>query len=1091
MSFSALRTFLLAAVLVLPFVAMGQASLTPVSLTCEYHDNPLGIQTTVPRLSWKFAATDAQARGEGQTAYEIQAAATPEALASGDELLWSTGKVESDASIQIPWAGKELTSRDRVFWHVRVWDEAGAESPWSGVAHFSVGLLQPGDWSAQWIGIDEEAPAAVPMDGEWIWAGAPETVSSPPAGTVYLRQTVLVEEGKELARVRLYASVDNRSSVYVNGERVGTANGFTSASEVVVGPEFFHPGKNVLAIEGINDGDSPNPAGVLANLELVYAGDSTMRYVTSADWRGATEPAEGWMLPDFDDSTWAPALVIGVNGAGPWERISIPTERRLPARYLRREFRTEQAITHATAYAVGVGYYEMYINGAKVGDRVLEPAVSDYRERVYYGTFDVTEMVREGRNAVGAIVGNGHFFAPRVADPITTLTFGLPRFICQLELEYEDGTVERIVSDESWKATNEGPIGANNIYDGEDYDATKDLGAWTEPAYYAGAWKDADVMETPGGVLSPQMIEPQRVTLTIKPAAVDQVSPGVYVFDMGQNMVGWMRIKVQGPAGTKVQLRHAETINKDGTLNVANLRSAKVTDTYVLKGEGVEEYAPRFTYHGFRFVEVRGWPGTPTRDDLVGEVVHTDMPYHGRFLCSNELINAIKRNLNWGVRGNVRSMPTDCPQRDERMGWLGDIATESKAQSYDFMNANFYRKWLGDIRDAQNEAGSIPDVAPPFWTLHNDNVTWPAAYVIVPGWYEHQYDDLRLIADHYPTLRKWVLYMAQFLEDGIMPRDTYGDWCVPPERPELIHSEDPARKTPGPVLGTAYYYHMLRLLEGFADDLGKKADAKEYAKMAETCRKAFVREFYNADDHTFANGTQTASLLALSFGLVPEGDEGAVAARLADKIMNEANGHIATGLVGGQWLMRTLCDYGYGDVAFTLATQEDYPSWGYMVRNGATTFWELWNGNTADPAMNSHNHLMLSGDFGLWLYEYLAGIRNAKGSEAFARIEIRPYVLGDLTWVEAETETLRGKISVRWDKTDDAFTLKVTIPPNTTAEVALPVLTFANPVVREAGTVVFGEGAVEAVGVSNARAEGDRIVVTCAPGSYVFTLSGS
>jgi alpha-L-rhamnosidase len=1088
-SFSRLLAIFIAAVS-LSAVAFGQASISPVSLTCEYHANPLGIHTAAPRLSWKLASTEAGARGQVQTAYEIQAAATQEALEQGDPLLWATGRVESNETLHLPWGGDALESRDRVYWHVRVWDAAGEASPWSSVAHFTVGLLETGAWSAEWIGIDDDVLEPEPVAGEWIWAGGGDPATSAAPGTVYLRHVLPLDGARELVSACLYVSADNWAGVYVNGQRVGTVHGFHAANEVIVPAGLLVPGNNVIAMEATNAGEAPNPAGLMAVAVLTFADGGTSRTVTSGEWRGATQAAEGWMLPAFDDAGWAAADVLGANGIGPWNTVTLPHDRRLPARHLRTEFDAEQPVVRATAYATGLGYYEMYINGEKVSDRVLEPAVSDYRDHVLYGTFDVTAMLREGRNALGAIVGNGHFFAPRVSVPAPTLDFGLPRFIGQLEIEYADGTVARVVTNEAWKVTDNGPIRENNIYDGEVYDATMDLGAWAEPAYDDSAWQAADRMESPGGVLYPQMIEPHRVTLTLQPATVEEVSPGVHVFDMGQNMVGWIRLRVQGPAGTRVQLRHAEVRNSDGTLNVANMRGAKVTNTYVLRGEGVEEYAPRFTYQGFRYVEVRGWPGTPTRDDLVGEVVHTDMTHHGRFACSNDLINAIKRNLDWGVRGNVRGMPTDCPQRDERQGWLGDIATESKAQSYDFMNASFYRKWLGDIRDAQNDAGSIPDVAPPFWTLHNDNITWPGTYVIVPGWYTGQYGDPQLVENHYATMRKWVLYMAQFLEDGIMPRDTYGDWCVPPEREELIHSEDPARKTAGPVLGTAYYYHILTLMEGFAKDLGKNRDAREFGKMAAASRDAFIRDFYNEESHDFANGTQTASLLALHFGLVPEDDREAIAARLAKKIMEEANGHIATGLVGGQWLMRTLCDHGYGDVAYTIATQDTYPSWGYMVRNGATTLWELWNGNTADPAMNSHNHLMLSGDFGLWLYEYLAGIRNAKDSAAFGQIEIRPYVLGDLTWVEAETETLRGRIAVRWERTDEKFTLNVTIPPNTTAEVALPTLEWDAPIVREGEVVIHGEGAGEVSGTGGVRVEEDRVVVSCAPGAYVFTVSG-
>ncbi len=577
--------------------------------------------------------------------------------------------------------------------------------------------------------------------------------------------------------------------------------------------------------------------------------------------------------------------------------------------------------------------------------------------------------------------------------------------------------------------------------------------------------------------MAAQRIEPIRVTQTIKPVAITEPKPGVYIFDMGQNMVGWCRLQVSGAAGASVSLRHAETLKPDGTLYLDNIRSAKVTDTYILKGRGTEVYEPRFTYHGFRFVEVTGYPGKPALPALEGRVVNDDLQSAGEFSCSEPLLNRIYQNIRWGVRGNYRSLPTDCPQRDERQGWLGDRSAECKGETYLFATAALYCKWLQDMADAQKENGSVSDVCPAYWPIYSDNVTWPSSTVIIPGTLHEQYGDTTIIAAHYDSAKKWMDYMSCFVTNGIIDRDSYGDWCVPPENPKLIHSEDPQRNTSKALLATADFYHDATLMARYADLLGRASDAEHFKAVAASFKEAFNGTFYNKQAGQYDNGSQTSCVLPLAFGLVPETERARVFAHLVTKITEESHGHIGTGLVGGQWLMRVLSDNGRADLAFQIATQSTYPGWGYMIEKGATTIWELWNGDTADPAMNSGNHVMLVGDLCTWMHEYLAGIRPDPQEPGFKHILLKPEIAGSLRAARATHRSPFGVIVSDWSIKKNKFVWDFSVPPNTTATVCVPA--------DDHGPVREGsKSADKAKGLKFLRQEGGRVVFEAGSGNY-------
>lgn len=1007
------------------------SGLTADQLSCEYLTNPLGIDVSQPRLSWQLQSDQPDTM---QAAYHLLVASTRALLDADTGDLWDSGRVESDASVLVAYGGAALLSRQEVFWKVRVWDNYGRESGWSTPARWSMGLLKPEDWHGQWIGLDETLPSNQLTAGQWVWYPEGDPAVAVPPGTRYFRRSFTIDDGDDIETATCYVAVDNVADVYVNGERVQGSADFHQAARIEIGRQL-HEGLNVIAIAATNHHDYANPAALLVVVELMHADGRETTFITDESWKSAQQEQSGWTTAGFDDSSWAAAHVAGPMGIEPWKTVAVETARDLPARMLRKEFETEQPVRRATAYVSGQGMFELYVNGSEIGDQVLAPAVSEYDKRVYYMTFDVTEQIQQGVNAVGAILGSGRYFAPR-----STLHrhYGFPKLLLQLEIEYDNGSTDRVVSDPSWRLTTDGPIRMNNEYDGETYDARLEMPGWAAPGFADDAWQAAQAVDAPGGVLAAQMTPPIRVIETRRPQSIAEVTPGVYVVDMGQNMVGWCQLNVRGDAGTRVAMRFAEVVNDDGTLNVANLRGAKVTDTYILKGEGEEIYAPRFTFHGFRYMEITGFPGVPTLDNIVGCVVHDDLPTAGTFASSNPLLNRIHRNIVWGTRGNYRSMPTDCPQRDERQGWLGDRSEESRGETYLFQVAPLYAKWVRDTHDAQTEAGSVPDVAPSYYPFYSDNVTWPSTYIIVPGALYDQYGDRRVIEQHYDGMKRWIDYMTQFLEDDLMPRDQYGDWCVPPEDPGLIHSQDPKRKTAAAVLGTAYFYHDLMLMARYAELLDRPGDAAEFRALASKLRDAFNAKFYNPATHDYDNGSQTASILPLAFGMAPEAEREAVATALAEKIAVGTKSHVGTGLIGGQWLMRTLTDHGHADLAYTLASNTTYPSWGYMIEQGATTIWELWNGDTADPGMNSHNHVMLVGDLVLWMVEYLAGIRPDLDAPGFKQIVLKPTLVDGLDRAEATHQSLYGPIASAWSRDDDRFTWTVAIPPNTAARAYIP-----------------------------------------------------
>jgi len=703
----------------------------------------------------------------------------------------------------------------------------------------------------------------------------------------------------------------------------------------------------------------------------------------------------------------------------------------LPARYLRREFAVTKKVTRATAYVCGLGFFDLYLNGAKVSQDVMDPAISEYDKAAYVVTFDVTDKLNAGANALGVILGNGRFYGPRLPLGLQYTRFGYPELLLQLEVEYADGTKTTVVSDESWRLTTEGPIRANNEYDGEEYDARMEMPGWDRAGFDDSKWGHAEIVHPPGGALKAQMIEPMKVTQIVHPVSITNPKPGTYVIDMGQSFYGTVRLKATGPGGTQVRMVSAYSLNPDGTLKTADNRSALSTDVYTFKGEGVEVWNPVFKGQGFRRVQVTGFPGTPTVDNFEGLVINTAVEPVGDFESSNALVNRIHSALWWGTKMFLRSAPLD-PDRDERQAWTGDPAKDAESEAYNFDVEPFYATWMDDEESTQRADGSLPDVTM-YW-LFGDGVEWPSTFTIIPDWFIDFYDDSRVAETHYAAMKKWVLAMRMHeVEDGTLEATSYRDWCDTSTMDAKIPDKG---STPGELVSSAYQYHNERIMERLAKQFGHADDERTFKELADKLKIAYNKRFLDSKTHIYQGGTQTGYVLALQFGLAPAEQRDAIIANLVNDIMAKHNGHLSVGLIGMQWLMQTLTDVGRPDVAWTIATQTTRPSWGYMLSKGATTIWERWDFDTRDPGMNSEALLIQAGNLDAWFYQTLAGIRPA--APGFKKILIQPTVVGDLTWVKAHFDSPYGRIASEWKIEGNQLTMDVTVPVNTTATIVVP-----------------------------------------------------
>ena len=740
---------------------------------------------------------------------------------------------------------------------------------------------------------------------------------------------------------------------------------------------------------------------------------------------------------------WEMGLLAQSDWKAKWIEMEGDTLRYSPSPHFRKEFLSARTIATARVYITSHGFYELQLNGKKVGDQVLTPGWTSYSKRLQYQVYDVTGMLLKGNNAIGVVLGDG-WYRGTLAWGNNWAIYGKKLGVLfQLKISYTDGTESVIVSDETWKASNDGAIRMNDIYNGETYDATKKLTGWNNPGYDDKNWQHVKTGYYNNSNLIASEGSPVRKIQEIKPVKIFRTPKGSLIADMGQNMVGWLRLKVSGKKGTVVTLRHAEVLDKFGEFYTTNLRAAKCQLTYTLAGTGEEVYEPRFTFMGFRYVEVTGFPSDLTADNLTGVVVHSDMPVTGTFECSNPLINQLQHNIQWGQKGNFVDVPTDCPQRDERLGWTGDAQAFCRTAAYNMDVSSFFTKWLKDIAADQKQGGEVPDVIPDILNKQGSTSAQPSAgwgdvSVIAPWTMYTVYGDKNFLENQYKSMKAWVEYIRKKAGDSYIWKDgsKYGDWLF--YHPPVDNHTEPDGYTDHNFIATAFFAYSASILAEAAKALGKTDDAKMYSDLFSKIKEVFINEYVTKAGRVGTN-SQTSYVLALKFNLLPENLRSKAAEFLVNDIKDRDN-HLSTGFLGTLYLCHVLSDNGYTDTAYDLLLQESYPSWLYPVKMGATTIWERWDGEKTDstfedPGMNSFNHYAY-GAIGDWMYRVSAGIETM--GPGYKHIIIQPHPAKKLTYSRASFESSYGTIGSGWEKKDGKVIIKVRIPANTSATIILP-----------------------------------------------------
>jgi alpha-L-rhamnosidase len=783
---------------------------------------------------------------------------------------------------------------------------------------------------------------------------------------------------------------------------------------------------------------------------------------------------------------WEMGLLAQSDWKAKWIEMEGDTSRYSPSPHFRNEFLLTKPIASARVYITSHGFYELQLNGKKVGDQVLTPGWTSYSKRLQYQVYDVTGMLLKGKNAIGAVLGDG-WYRGTLAWGNNWAIYGKSLgLLLLLKITYTDGSESMIVSDETWKASNDGAIRMNDIYNGETYDATKKLTGWNLSGYNDINWQQVKTGNYNNNNLIASEGSPVRKIQEIKPVKIFRTPKGKLIADMGQNMVGWLRLKVSGNKGTVVVLRHAEVLDKLGEFYTTNLRAAKCQVTYTLAGTGEETYEPRFTFMGFRFVEVTGFPGELTTDNLTGVVVHSDMDVTGSYESSNPLLNQLQSNIQWGQKGNFVDVPTDCPQRDERLGWTGDAQAFCRTAAFNMDVSSFFTKWLKDISADQKQGGEVPDVIPDILNKQGSSTAQPSAgwgdvSVIAPWTMYQVYGDKLFLEYQYQSMKAWVEYIRKKAGDSYIWRggSKYGDWLF--YHPPVNNHTEPDGYTEHDFIATAFYAYSTSILAEVATALDKTDDAKMYSELFNKIKEVFINEYVTKAGRV-GTCSQTSYVLALKFNLLPDNLRDKAVKFLVTDIKSR-NNHLSTGFLGTPYLCHVLSDNGYTDTAYDLLLQESYPSWLYPIKMGATTIWERWDGEKTDstfqdPGMNSFNHYAY-GAIGDWMYRVSAGIETL--GPGYKHIIIQPHSSKRLTYSRASFESSYGTIASGWERKDGRIIIKVRIPANTEASIILPAV--SPDKVNEGGKALS-----QNIYLKDIKSTDNKVVIEAGSGEYTFEI---
>ncbi len=1030
-------SFCIIALLAILGARVNGASLEVHDLRCDVAENPLGVDSTPPRLAWKLRSTGTDER---QTAWQVLVASSPELLAQNRGDVWDSGRQPGDVQLNVPYSGRLLRSSEQVFWKVRVWNASGDPSVWSPTATWTMGVLTPAEWRAQWISDPELLRWVRPRLGfrsqptrdenarKWI---AIDLGAVMPVSTVrvYPVHQVLADvQGMPLRFViEASESADFAHAVMIADHSAQPFNILTAAKTDRV-PTFPVSGAVPMAryirmtTHQLRHNDEVR-FFALSQIEIISGG------------KNVAPGARVWASDSVEDDRWSLGSVVDgleVRGVNPRENGTL---------LARREFAVKPALRRAVVHVSGLGHYELSINGRRVGKDLLSPGWTTYGKIVLYDTHDVTALLHEGGNALGVTLGGG-MYNVRAGRYVKFESLFQPLcVIAQLRLEYADGSVAFVGTDEHWQV-HSGPITFSNMYGGEDYDARLEPTGWDEPGFEAHDWSRAALVPGPGGELrgASHAAPPIRAFDVLPPVAMHSLRPGVTVYDLGQNVSLMPRLRVRGPRGSVVRIIPSELLGKEGAVDRGSCSggTGEAWWQYTLAGrpEG-EEWFPKFFYHGSRYLQVEvsavdGSAQTPSLSDLpvveslVGVVVHTSSPPAGDFACSNDLFNRIRTLIRWAQRSNLMSLITDCPHR-ERLGWLEQYHLNGPSLRYEFDLTRLYAKTFDDMESAQRPEGLVPDIAPEYVIFSQgfrDSPEWGSA-IILAAWQHYQFTgDERPLRLHYDAMGRYVDYLRRKATGHILSHGL-GDWYD-------IGPKSPGRSqlTPIPLTATGIFYEDLKTLATIASLLGKPNDARRFSAEAAEVRATFNRTFYHADQGSYATGSQCANAMPLVYGLV----EPAVRTRVVDALVRDVRTRgLTAGDVGYRYLLRALADGGRSDVIYAMNNQSEKPGYGYQLAHGATSLTEAWNSDRG----SSQNHFML-GQIMEWFYHDLAGIQPDPEAPGFARIVIRPAIVGDLTWVRATYQSPRGPITVAWKREGRDVELDVSIPVNATATVHVP-----------------------------------------------------